>query len=203
MEKFQIWAGRRVDRCRSPELDGYLIDYFDRRFMEGAGFDEGQKLLRRSATSSRGSPGSGEASYRELIGRSRAGAALRPCGREHRYPVPWVALMAMTGVAIHFNRRSLAAAMLLGFTAYLRPSELVELTPASLVPPQTRVDSRLKYWAVIVRPLELGIPAKTGDFDESVVLDSPHLEWFGEVLHVLRRSWSTASSSARSRSSPA
>ena len=94
--------------------------------------------------------------------------------------------MAMTGVAIYLNRRSLAAAMLLGFTAYLRPSELVELTPATFVPPQTRVDSRLKYWAVIVRPLELGIPAKTTDFDESVVLGSPHLEWFGEVFQVLR-----------------
>ena len=44
MQKFQIWDGRRVGRCRSPES---------------------------------------QASCRELIGRSRAGA-LCPCRREHR-----------------------------------------------------------------------------------------------------------------------
>ena len=185
LDKLNSWAGRQVERCRSPDLDCYLIDFFDHRFMEGAGLDEGQKLL---AAVCHFQPRFSRFGGSFLPRAHRALKGWRRLAPQHaRTPLPWIALMAMIGWAVHLNRRALASCMLLGFTAYLRPSELVELTSASLVPPQTSTDSRLKFWAIIVRPLELGIPAKTGDFDESVLLNAPYLEWFGDVLQVLRQ----------------
>ena len=75
----------------------------------------------------------------------------------------------MVGASLHLQRPALAACLLLGFTAYFRPGELLELTPQSFVPPQPHLDQRLQHWGLIVRPEEYGILAKTGECDESIL----------------------------------
>jgi hypothetical protein len=42
-------------------------------------------------------------------------------------------------------------------------------------------------WALILRPFEMGIAAKSGDFDESVVIDRADLSWLDSFLGVLQR----------------
>jgi hypothetical protein len=41
-------------------------------------------------------------------------------------------------------------------------------------------------WTVIVRPVELGRPAKNQAYDQSVALDRPELQWLGSLLEILK-----------------
>ena len=52
---------------------------------------------------------------------------------------------------------------------YLRPSEATGLTPYQFIPPSAV--GAAKHWAFILFPEELEVAGKTGEFNESVILD--------------------------------
>ena len=66
---------------------------------------------------------------------------------------------------------------LLQFLCYLRPGELLDLMQKDLVQGLASIDVSLKNWALVIRPQETGVPTKTGEFDKSVMLDSPDFGW--------------------------
>jgi hypothetical protein len=66
--------------------------------------------------------------------------------------------------------------VLLGLSSYARPSELFGLRRRDLVEPFLGTTS---YWALLIRPEEVGIRTKTGDFDDSVLMDT---EWTSSVV---------------------
>ena len=64
-----------------------------------------------------------------------------------------------------------ALPMMNGSSSYLRPSELLTLQAIDLVPPQTCDDSRLRYWGLLLCPIERNVSSKTLAFDARFTLD--------------------------------
>ena len=92
-----------------------------------------------------------------------------------RSPMPWLALMCGIGAALHQGSVDLAMAMLLQFVCYLRANELLSLTPECFASPSTHSRSTKCGWGLVLRPFEQGRAAKSGEFDEAVMIDRPDL----------------------------
>ena len=74
---------------------------------------------------------------------------------------------------------AIAVCYLVGFLWYFRPTELLSLTAAQVIPPTSR---RTGVWGFIIAPLESQRTSKTFQFDESVVLDWPEFPALGRAL---------------------
>ena len=72
--------------------------------------------------------------------------------------------------------------MLISVEAYLRPSEAISLTSASLLPPTRQ---GVLSWVVWLFPSEQRARSKTGESDDTVTLDSGRLGWLTEVMSIL------------------
>ncbi|CAK0879867.1 unnamed protein product, partial [Prorocentrum cordatum] len=75
---------------------------------------------------------------------------------------------------IERGMRHEAAAILLGFMCYLRPSELLCVRCGHFVAPAGGVS---RNWSLLLAPEELGIPTKAGTLDDSLQLDTMALKW--------------------------
>eukprot|EP00959_Pyramimonas_sp_CCMP1952_P280435 5861820-Pyramimonas_sp.AAC.1 len=99
-------------------------------------------------------------------------------------------------VFLKSGRVGAAIALAIQLDAYLRPSEICELRWCSVVRPSA-LSSRLARarWAVAIGNSDLGETAKTGESDDTVVLNLPGREWIGSMLDTwVRRSGTNASS---------
>lgn len=73
---------------------------------------------------------------------------------------------------------------MLALSTYSRPSELLKLKTFSLVRPAPGVTGS---WSLLLSPEELQEPSKTGDFDVSILLDSPYTNcWAGKILKTMK-----------------
>ena len=59
---------------------------------------------------------------------------------------------------------------LLGFSTYLRPSQLLKLTGAFMIRP----GGGMKYWSLLVNPMESSQVSKTGENEQTL---KPHQAW--------------------------
>ena len=89
-----------------------------------------------------------------------------------RLPFPWVALMAVIGVLLEEKDVLAALYLFIAFITYLRPGEIARLRVNQLVPPALHLGPGAATWGVLLSPASLGVPGKTGHYDESVVLDN-------------------------------
>ena len=78
-------------------------------------------------------------------------------------------LYALVGAALAAQDIPMAILLLMMFCGYLRPNEALTLRGKQLVPPQR--GSSCKHWGLLLSPAEDLSPGKTGEFDESVLLD--------------------------------
>ena len=69
---------------------------------------------------------------------------------------------------------------------YLRPGEAVGLSPSCVVPATPRLGAAYRFAALLVHPSWDGRPSKVGQFDESLLLDTPGREWLGAALCKLK-----------------
>ena len=86
--------------------------------------------------------------------------------------MPWA---FWTAVACHLSQRGfvlMAVLTLLLVDAYLRPCDAFPLRAGQLLPPAVGVS---QHWALLLQPSEAGEVGKTGESDDTVILDSPHL----------------------------
>ena len=67
--------------------------------------------------------------------------------------------------------------------SYLRPSELITLRKSQLLPPRRQQTC----WGIVVGLSEDGVPAKNGEFDECVFLDTPSRRDINGLLTTLIR----------------
>ena len=74
-------------------------------------------------------------------------------------------------------------AVLLMFTAYLRPGEAMDLQVKDLVAPLPNQP----YYALHLHPAERREQSKVGLSDESLLLDSPMMPWLGPALRKAQR----------------
>ena len=99
-----------------------------------------------------------------------------------RAPLPWLAVMAMAGAALHASDWEFAVMLMLQFVCYLRPSELTGLIAGQLVRPR----SSSQPWGILLAPQELGRTSKTKQFDESVLVDWKNIAGLRHALERLR-----------------
>ncbi len=88
----------------------------------------------------------------------------------------------MFGIAValcHMGLPVSTCAALTQFDAYMRPGELVGLTAKSFI----AYDGKL---ALLLHPLAKATPGKTGEFDESIVLDQESISWLGPEWALLK-----------------
>ena len=105
-----------------------------------------------------------------------------------RQPLPWLGLMGIAGVCLRRGLIAHAVCFVLQFTLYLRPGEVMELKVSQVVPPIHPGGGAARgVWAFIVRPYEeeSSRPGKTGEFDESLLLDDSRLSFLDPFLEVL------------------
>jgi len=80
----------------------------------------------------------------------------------------------------------MAAEPILQRIFYLRPGEASRLRSRHLIPPGPHGILTSPKWSIILHEAELGIPSKTAEYDESLVLDLARDQWFGSVLRRLK-----------------
>ena len=91
---------------------------------------------------------------------------------------PWP-LMIWCAVIFELSRKNLllmGALVIFGLSSYARPGELLGLRRCDLIEPLLGTTS---HWALLIRPEEVGVRTKTGDFDDSVIMDTV---WLDSVL---------------------
>ena len=71
-------------------------------------------------------------------------------------------------------------AVLIIFVFFLRPSEAFAVRCMDLVAPRGSV----AYWTLVLHPFERGLPSKTGEFDETVMMK---VEYFNFVVEAAGR----------------
>ena len=103
-----------------------------------------------------------------------------------RRPIPWLAACAMMGTLLFLGKDDLAFAILIAFVCYLRPGELCGLRPEQIVAPVRGAGPEAMQWGLILGPLESGKPNKTGEFDESALIDWEELNWIGPFMRTLQ-----------------
>ena len=157
---------------RSDEaVDSAMVAYMEELFTQGASANHGSYLL---AGFQALYPEFGKYGSRKLPRVHRALAGWRKerpafSRAPHAFPV-------LAGLAVLSAQRHsvlMAKQILLAFGAYARPSELRSMRGVDFVPPLAGV----KYWSLLIRPQELVLPTKTGEFDDSVVWDVAALEF--------------------------
>lgn len=98
-------------------------------------------------------------------------------------PVPVASALIAECAAMGYLRA--ARAMLVGMAAFLRPGELAGLTCQQLIPPS--LGGMTTCWSIVMHPRELNISSKTGQFNDSVLLDGPDSHLLGLACRALVR----------------
>lgn len=100
-----------------------------------------------------------------------------------RLPLPPVLFCAMLGHMMFHNRGWTAVKLFVHFRTYMRPGVCDGLLVSQLVPPTQLAGSYYNRWGFILNPTELGIPGKTGLWDEAVFLDTD--PWMPSIFQAL------------------
>ena len=119
-----------------------------------------------------------------LFGSSSRRAALKGYRRKapgmSRGPLLWVNAAAMMGVAMATKDEEFAVMLVVQYVAYLRPSELCNLTAGQVIRPLQ--GSGASSWALLLAPQEDLKASETAEFDESVLLDGHLSVALGQAL---------------------
>jgi hypothetical protein len=166
----------------TAELDTAIVDFFDEMWWKGHPVEDGTKSLAalRYFLPQVDRKHGGEALPR--ASRALAGWVKR-APRMSRPPFPLQALMLVILDLVARGMTEPALMLALLFTCYLRPNELNRRID-DVVRPVKAAGAAMQYWCLRLFPQELGVSSKTGDFDQAVALDLPHLQWLAPLLHL-------------------
>ena len=181
LDRFLSWAeteGLALDA--DDEIDAALVRWFNRLYLLGHLPHVGEKtlaaLMHREPHFSRKGRGAIPRAFRALAGWRKK------CPSRSRSPLPWA---FWTAVACHLAQRNyvlMGVLTLLLVDAYLRPCDAFPLTAGQLLPPAAGISSS---WGLLLQPSEAGEVSKTGESDDTVLMDSPHLQWLRPVWETL------------------
>ncbi|CAK0842468.1 unnamed protein product, partial [Prorocentrum cordatum] len=165
---FLTWArSRGLSILGLPSIDSTFSQYIDFLFWEGHNHHKGGKAF---AALQHFNPGLGSTAAAAL---ERTAAGLRGFRKlargSTRAPMARELLFAAVGVALHRGWRSFDIALALSWDTMARlPSEIVQMTPATLVAPAPR--SGRAVWSLFLFPEEFSQVSKTLGCDEGVAL---------------------------------
>lgn len=159
-----------METLTEHQLDQALVEYLEFLFSEGMKIDSGIRIhaAMRFFNPALGRPSSGSLArtVKALKGWSHAAPPMQ------RLPLPIEVLGAIIGLLIQKNLMEIGIRLLLQFICYLRPGECSNLTVKQLVPPQHSVGMRFQFWALLLHPVEEGVPGKTNVYDATVLIDT-------------------------------
>lgn len=182
IDAFLLWMATHniLHSLEAEAMDLNLIEYFGELFWQGETVDAGSKLLATVAHRFSRFTRFGDAHL------PRARRALQGWSKlvppRTRQPAPWHAVCAVMGAVLFQGDDEDALVILLAFHLYLRPGELAELRAKSLLPPVGSMGAPYHHWAVVIRPLEDGVPGKTGVFDATLAIGEPKLSFVDQRL---------------------
>ena len=157
-------------------LDEAMSDYGDFMYFEGEPGSLGSQLY--SALSDHW-PEVGKAGDYPLprFFRARQGRRRLAPGRMQD-PLPLLHLVLVIVSLIKSGHVSFAAACLLMWTCYLRPSEVVDVHAGDVL----ALTSSCPHVSLLLHPFERGGPSKVGEYGDGVALDMEEMIWFGPWL---------------------
>ena len=169
--RFVTWCClHSMNWTTDDDLDSILVTLFDELFFKGMSAEEGTRLIAALCF------------FLPMLGRfgrgclPRAHRSLRGWRlvdpQRERLPLPMVVIAAMVGHACHRGALVSGFKWWIQFRTYLRPGEAEKLLVSQLIPPTPAAGEQYANWSIIVAPEELEVPGKTGDLDESVVIDT-------------------------------
>lgn len=198
LESLAVGAGTRADYARrrnafytfaakmglsissEPDLDIALCEYGDARYLDGEACDVGLKLL---SALEEVHPVQQRKGWMHLPRFRRSLKGWRkaaPTGT--RLPVTEECMWAVCGELLCRGLPDMALANALQFSAYLRPSEMLELCTCDLIAPAEEARTTVQEWVLLLAPVERGVPTKGGGYDETVPLDDVRAPELGELM---------------------
>lgn len=173
----RLWVRSRGFRMvNDTEIDKALVTYMDHHYFKGFQSHLGETVMSAfiDANPSFGKYGVRRTprSWRAL----RAWRRLTPSRSRRPWPLFVWAALAVTLVLRGF--RDMAIFMLLGLGTYARPSELLGLRQKDLIPPVRGVS---RFGSLLIAPAEIEATTKTGESDDSVLLDCAWMPWLDRL----------------------
>ncbi|CAE8645231.1 unnamed protein product, partial [Polarella glacialis] len=159
-----------------PSTDAAIVDFLHLMWEEGRELHEG---LRFYAAFVAKHPEYGRSGHLRLPRTKRALTGwkkLAPCMT--RPPMPWEVACLIASHMIQLGHVISALILVLLFSLYGRPTEILELRQKDLIRPR----SAGGFFTVHLRPEEAMIASKVGLYEESLMLDSPFCLWLGPLL---------------------
>jgi hypothetical protein len=175
-------------RCRSllafpsieSEHDALLEEMLNELFMDGEDLSMGNTLVAAVGfflpyLSKRGG------GRLPLTGQALRGWKVL-CPPRSRLPLPWEVVALLVMELLDRGSKEIALCLLVTFELYLRPGEPHKLRVADLIRPLSEKTGRDQY-AFVLNPIEVGVPSKTGEFDDALLLDLPRHQAVGPAVH--------------------
>ena len=159
-----------------------LLDFLDVLFLAGASHADGKKVhaaLNDLIPKLKSVPYLQERIKRGLNGWHKRAPDMQ------RDPIVEEAVMAVIGEMLSRRKSLHAANCLLQYLFYLRPGEADSLEIRQILPPVSHGGPGLTQWGLLLSPQDKPKPGKTGERDESLMLDDQDWQWFGGVLREL------------------
>eukprot|EP00435_Cladocopium_sp_Y103_P009898 s3109_g2.t1 len=183
IEEFKSWCSLRKRTLKSlRQVDISMASYFNDLFIDGSAQNTASYTL-FGWIALKTIPTGPE---KDLLPLSRAAlSAWRGTSpAASRVGVPPQVVNAFAEFCIAQGHIDAAAAALLQYDLYARPSEILGVRGVDIVSP---VSSLSSFWGVIFGNADFGVPTKAGAFDDIVLADSPHRSHAGKILQHIHR----------------
>ena len=168
---------RGLDTKDEMMMDGMMVEYLNHLFLQGHQSYRADRLI---AAVLHYYPEYGRMGAKRLPRTWKAIRGYRkltPGKSRKAYPL---ALWCAMAVELKKQQRlRMSVFLMLSISTYARPSELMRARLFSLVRPHSGVTGD---WSMLLSPDEQGTQTKTGEFDTSLILDSPYLRGWGDRL---------------------
>jgi hypothetical protein len=175
------FAETQGNRLNSDEdVDMIMVKWFHKEFEHGEDLSKGEKAF---AAWQAVFPEFSKYGKKKLPRSHRALKGWRKLAPPRsRKPAPFQVVAAHAVRLAARGKHHMALWVLVGFIAYLRPSENMKLKKRDIVRPRPGVT---KFWGLLLCSSESHLQSKTGASDESVMMDNKSITWIGEALAAL------------------
>ncbi|CAK0815637.1 unnamed protein product [Prorocentrum cordatum] len=162
-------------------LGAALTAFQNTLYLDGRPGTDGSKLL---AAVAHHYPSIGK-QVRALLPRAtrRAQAWVRRAPGHQRLPLPRAAALAAAGMLLAIGQLRMGVWVCLTFACYLRPIECFRLLGRHVVASNPQAGPQFQRWGLLLADATGGQPGKTGNWDESVLLDLD--DWLIPVVAAL------------------